>query len=68
MDTLEHSIRERAYHLWLADGCQEGAADAHWLIAEREILASAVGAGAPPAPAKAAKRAPAKPRAKKRAA
>jgi hypothetical protein len=39
-NTLEHSIRERAYHLWLADGCQ-GEAERHWLAAEREMLATA---------------------------
>ena len=66
MDTLDHVIRERAYHLWLAEGCRHGAADAHWLTAEREILASTLAVDI--APAKAAKRAPAKPRARKRAA
>jgi hypothetical protein len=66
METLEHAIRERAYHLWLAEGRRDGAADAHWLAAEREVLAGALSAQA--APAKAAKRAPAKPRARKRAA
>jgi len=66
MDTLDHVIRERAYHLWLAEGCRHGAAEAHWLIAEREILASVVAVDV--APAKATTRAPAKPRARKRAA
>ena len=37
---LEQQIRERAYHLWVADGCREGEADRHWLAAEREVLAA----------------------------
>jgi hypothetical protein len=53
--TVEHQIREKAYQLWLADGCREGRADQHWLIAEHELLANAfsslqapTAAGAPP--------------------
>jgi len=42
MQDLEQAIRERAYHLWIADGCRDGNADAHWLIAQREILASSL--------------------------
>ncbi|MDB5655987.1 MAG: hypothetical protein JWQ94_3600 [Tardiphaga sp.] len=38
MPYLEQAIRERAYHLWLADGCRDGAADAYWLTAQRELL------------------------------
>jgi hypothetical protein len=37
---LEQQIRERAYHLWMADGCPEGEADRYWLTAEREVLAA----------------------------
>ena len=37
--TLEQRIRERAYELWLANGCADGQADQHWLAAEREVLA-----------------------------
>jgi hypothetical protein len=29
MQDLEQSIRERAYHLWIADGCRDGRADTH---------------------------------------
>jgi hypothetical protein len=43
MQELEQAIRERAYHLWVADGCRDGNADAHWLSAQREILASSLG-------------------------
>ena len=43
MQQLEQNIRERAYHLWVADGCRDGNADAHWLNAQREILASSLG-------------------------
>jgi Protein of unknown function (DUF2934) len=39
MQDLEQAIRERAYHLWIADGCRDGNAEAHWLNAQREILA-----------------------------
>ena len=38
MQDLEHAIRERAYHLWIADGRPEGNADVYWLSAQREIL------------------------------
>lgn len=38
MQNLEEAIRERAYHLWVADGRPEGNADAYWLSAQREIL------------------------------
>ncbi len=37
--TLEQRIRERAYALWLANGCADGQAERHWLAAEREVLA-----------------------------
>ena len=42
MPNLEESIRERAYHLWLADGQPEGKADIHWLNARHEILTTSV--------------------------
>jgi hypothetical protein len=32
------AIRERTYHLWMADGQPEGQADIYWLNAQREIL------------------------------
>ena len=35
---LEQQIRERAYHLWVADGCPDGESDRYWLAAERELL------------------------------
>ena len=37
MPNLEEVIRERAYHLWIADGQPEGQADIYWLNAQREI-------------------------------
>ena len=43
MQELEPAIRERAYHLWTANGRQDGDAEAHWLTAQREILASSLG-------------------------
>jgi hypothetical protein len=42
MSNLEEAIRERAYHLWIADGQPEGRADIHWLDAQRELLATSV--------------------------
>jgi hypothetical protein len=43
MQDLEQSIRERAYHLWIEGGCQDGQADAHWLAAQREVLGTFLG-------------------------
>jgi hypothetical protein len=42
MPNLEEAIRERAYHLWIADGQPEGRADNYWLYAQREILTTSV--------------------------
>ena len=42
MRDLEQAIRERAYHLWVADGCPNGNAEVHWLSAQREVLASSL--------------------------
>jgi DUF2934 family protein len=42
MQDLEQAIRERAYHLWAADGYRDGNADAYWLAAQREVLASSL--------------------------
>jgi hypothetical protein len=42
MRDLEQAIRERAYHLWVADGCPEGNAEVHWLSAQRQVLASSL--------------------------
>jgi hypothetical protein len=37
---LSERIRERAYEMWLANGCREGGAEQDWLFAEREILSA----------------------------
>jgi hypothetical protein len=71
MQDMEQVIRERAYHLWVESGCEDGNADAHWLVAQREILTASFGEMARVtvgAPGKSAK--PKKPRAprKRRAA
>src|SRR5260370_584832 len=42
MQNLEEVIRERAYHLWIADGQPEGKADVYWLSAQREILTTSL--------------------------
>jgi DUF2934 family protein len=44
MSDMEQNIRERAYALWVEGGCKEGQADAHWLAAQREVLAASLGA------------------------
>jgi hypothetical protein len=68
MPNLEQAIRERAYHLWVADGCRDNAADAYWLSAQREILNASLSAPdlgtATTAPVVAKKKAPAKAKAK----
>jgi hypothetical protein len=43
MQDLEQTIRERAYDLWVEGGCRDGAADARWLVAQREILTASLG-------------------------
>ena len=42
MPNLEEAIRERAYHLWIADGQPQGQADVYWLNAQREILTTSL--------------------------
>jgi hypothetical protein len=42
MQDLEHAIRERAYHLWVADGRPEGNSDVYWFSAQREILTTSL--------------------------
>ena len=44
MHDLEQAIRERAYHLWIESGCQEGRAEDHWLAAQSSILGALLGA------------------------
>ncbi|WP_080751854.1 DUF2934 domain-containing protein [Bradyrhizobium japonicum] len=42
MPNLEEAIRERAYHLWVADGQPDGKAEVHWMHAQCEILAASI--------------------------
>jgi Protein of unknown function (DUF2934) len=42
MQDLQRAIRERAYHLWIEGGCQEGHAENHWLAAQREVLGASL--------------------------
>ncbi len=42
MQNLDQAIRERAYHLWLADGQHDGRADAYWLAAQRHVLSESI--------------------------
>jgi hypothetical protein len=54
---LSARIRERAYEIWMANGCRHGQAEQHWFAAEQEILAgSSFDAKVPNTPAKANKR------------
>lgn len=43
MSDLEQNICERAYQLWIENGCEHGKAVVHWLDAQREVLAAALG-------------------------
>jgi hypothetical protein len=43
MQYMEHAIRERAYHLWIEGGRQDGQADNYWLAAQREVLSASLG-------------------------
>lgn len=43
MQDVERAIRERAYDLWICEGRKDGNAEAHWLAAQRDVLASSVG-------------------------
>ncbi len=43
MPNLEQAIRERAYHLWTADGQPDGQSDLYWLNAQREVLTMSLG-------------------------
>ena len=40
MLNTDQIIRERAYHLWMQEGCPEGRADYHWHLAHQEVLSS----------------------------
>ena len=65
MQNLEQAIRERAYQLWVEEGCEDGKAEAHWLAAQREVLAASLGdlgsvTKAPGLPKKVSRRTPAK--------
>jgi hypothetical protein len=60
MQNIDHVIRERAYYLWIADGCPEGKSDAYWLDAQRALLAQSVAALPAPAAKAPAKARPAK--------
>lgn len=38
-DARYETVQERAYHLWMAEGCPEGKSDEHWLLAEKQVSA-----------------------------
>jgi hypothetical protein len=42
MPIMDEAIRERAYHLWIADGQPDGNAGVYWLSAQREILTTSL--------------------------
>jgi hypothetical protein len=66
-NNIEERIRERAYAIWSDNGRIEGQADQHWLVAEREVLATAT-AALPAAQAKKPRSRATAPKAAKRAA
>jgi hypothetical protein len=71
MNTLTPSQEEialRAYHLYLADGCQHGRDLAYWFQAEKELGAKFFTPPAGEAPKPEAKKAPAKKSVAKKAA
>ena len=37
MPNMEEAIRERAYHLWIADGQPDGKAEIYWRSEERRV-------------------------------
>jgi DUF2934 family protein len=51
LPNLEQAIRERAYHLWIADGQPEGKAEVYWLSAQGEVLTPSLEASELPATA-----------------
>jgi hypothetical protein len=38
---LRRRIEERAYHIWLENGCGHGDRERHWFEAERELMETA---------------------------
>ena len=41
MTSFDQQVRERAYEIWAASGCEDGLADLHWLSAEQALLGEA---------------------------
>jgi Protein of unknown function (DUF2934) len=37
MSDREHRIRQRAYHFWEQEGCPDGRAHAHWMLAAEQV-------------------------------
>jgi Protein of unknown function (DUF2934) len=37
MDDHEERIRQRAYKIWLEEGCPEGRAEIHWEMARESV-------------------------------
>ncbi|MBP2227588.1 hypothetical protein J2847_000868 [Azospirillum agricola] len=60
---VERRIRDRAYAIWLEQGCPDGCDADHWLQAERDVAAQAEGVAAPTkaAPRKAVRKSKAEP-------
>jgi hypothetical protein len=40
-EALEHRIRERAFNIWLDEGCPDGRDQEHWQQAQRELSGEA---------------------------
>ncbi|WP_207484121.1 DUF2934 domain-containing protein [Arenibaculum pallidiluteum] len=50
---LDERIRQRAYDIWMSEGCPEGRHEEHWHRAAAELRAETAVGGEAPAPAKA---------------
>jgi Protein of unknown function (DUF2934) len=46
MEDREYRIRDRAYLIWVQEGCPDGAAERHWLMAEEIVNEEDTGVGA----------------------
>lgn len=60
MNLHHERVQERAYALWVEEGCVHGRADDYWFRAERELRHGVQAAPAEPRKAPAKRRAPRK--------
>jgi hypothetical protein len=53
---LRRQVQERAYHIWLENGCGHGDHERHWLQAERELTEATKHEGKPQSDVRARKK------------